>query len=149
MEERLARGVFYSARSFEGRREMLLAAVPFSPCDEKTRMGIRLCAKRAGQYVAFRNRIGHGHLIFTYEINPPQHVIAEGRTLSGPPDQTPNYVTLTDLKMAAINFDALRDWTLAFHPEWQAPDVCARGCLEEIQALPTAANSMEPFQGQS
>jgi hypothetical protein len=144
MDERLARAVFYSARSFEGRRDMLVAAIPFSPCDEKTRTGIRLCVKRAGQYVEFRNRIGHGHIIFTYENGVPQHVLAEGRTLSGAPATGPGYVTLTDLKMAAINFGELNDCILGFHPEWQAPEICERGCLEEIQALPSVANSSEP-----
>ncbi len=145
MEERLARAVFYSARSFEGRRDMLQAAIPFSSCNEKTRIGIRLCIKRAGQYVAFRNRIGHGHIIYAYVVGVPQHVIAEGRKLSGGP---PDYVTLTDLMAAAINFDALKDCILGFHPEWQAPDVCERGCLEEIRALPNEANSTEPSQSQ-
>jgi hypothetical protein len=143
LEERLARSVFYSARSFEGRRDMLSAAIPFSSCDEKTRTGIRLCIKRARQYSEFRNRISHGHIIYTYIGVAPQHVITEGRALSGAPNTS--YVTLEDLKAATINFDGLAYCLLGFHPEWQAPDVCALGCLEEIQALPIAANSKQPF----
>jgi hypothetical protein len=50
LQERLAKSVFYSARSFEGRRDMLTAAISFSPCDKKTRTGMRLCIKRARQY---------------------------------------------------------------------------------------------------
>jgi hypothetical protein len=150
MHEQLARAVFYSARSFEGRRDMLNAAIPFSPCNEKTRTGIRLCVARASAYVAFRNRISHGHLLFARpnELEPPQHLFAEGRKLSGPIDEKPNYVTLTDLKMAAINFGELTDCILGFHPEWQAPDVCEAGCLEEIRALPSEANSTEPSRSQ-
>lgn len=144
MEERLARAIFYAARSFEGRRDMLTAVIPFSPCNEKTRTGIRLCLKRAGQYVAFRNRISHGHIIYTYVAAIPQHVLAEGRTLSGAVDT--KYVVLEDLMAATLNFSALTDCILGFHPQWQAPDLCERGCLEEIQALPSAANSMEPSQ---
>ena len=87
MHEQLARAVFYSAKSFEGRRDMLNSAIPFSSCDEKTREGIRKCVLRASQYVAFRNRIAHRHLVLSYEIKPPQFVLIEGRTLSGPVEQ--------------------------------------------------------------
>jgi hypothetical protein len=143
LEEYIARSVFYSARSFEGRRDMLSAAIPFSQGDEKTRTGIRLCIKRARQYSEFRNRISHGHLIY-YATTVPQYVIAEGRTLSSPWNDT-KYVTLDDLKAATLNFEGLAYCLLGFHPQWQAPDVCEQGCLEEIQALPIAASSKQPF----
>jgi hypothetical protein len=51
---------------------------------------------------------------------------------------------MADLNIAADNFHKLSDCLLGFHPEWQAPDVCERGCLEEIRSLPTVANSTEP-----
>ena len=143
MEEPLARAVFYSSRSFEGRRDMLLAAIPFSPCDEKTRTGIRLCVKRARQYSAFRNRISHGHINFIYLSDILQPVLAEGRSFFT--SDIRDYVTLSDLKTAATNFSELNYLILGFHPEWQAPDVCDQGCLEEIQALPIAASSKQPF----
>jgi hypothetical protein len=143
MHETLARAVFYSARSFEGRRDMLEAAIPFSPFDEKTQISIRKCLLRAGQYAAFRNRIAHRHMLFTYEIKPPQFVLVEGRTLSG---ASANYVTIEALKIATHNFRRLADCILAFHPEWQEPSVCEQGCLEEILSLPTAADSTEPSQ---
>jgi hypothetical protein len=142
LEERLARAVYYSARSFEGRRDMLSAAIPFSLCDEKTRTSIRLCIKRARQYSEFRNRISHGH-IFYYAGNPPRHVIAEGRALATLFTEQ-SVVTLEDLKTATINFEELRHLILGFHPDWQHPSVCEQGCLAEIQALPSAANSTEP-----
>ena len=145
MQEQLARVVFYSARSFEGRRDMLEAAIPFSPTDEKTRTAIRKCMLRAGQYAAFRNRIAHRHMLYTYEIQPPQFVLIEGRTLSGPIEgATLKYVTIEALKIAAHNFRRLTDCILAFHPDWQEPAVCEQGCLEEILALPTEADSTEP-----
>jgi hypothetical protein len=145
MHTQLARAVFYSARSFEGRRDMLLAAIPFSPCDEKTRTGIRLCIKRARQYAEFRNRISHGHLIYLRHSKTPQHVLTEGRSLERPTEVIErNYVTFDDLGIAAQNFSKLADCILGFHPDWQPDAVCKRGCLEEIQALPNAANSTEP-----
>jgi hypothetical protein len=140
MQEALARAVFYSTKSFEGRRDILYAAIPFSPCDEKTRSGIRKCMLRAGQYVAFRNRVAHRHLVFTNELDPPQFVLAEGRTVSGP------YVTIEALRIATHNFRRLSDCILAFHPDWQEPAVCEQGCLEEIQSLPKEADSAEPSQ---
>lgn len=143
MHERLARAVFYSARSFKGRRYMLEAAIPLSPCNEKTRTGIRKCILRAGQYVAFRNRVAHRHLAITYEITPAQFVLMEGRILYGP-QEPGNCVTINDLRNAADNFRRLADCMFGFHPEWQAPDVCEAGCLEEILALPNSADSTEP-----
>jgi hypothetical protein len=144
MHAQLARAVFYSARSFEGRRDMLAAAIPFSQCDEKTKTGIRLCIKRAGQYVQFRNRMSHGHLIFLGG-EKPGHALTEGRSLDGPVE-TAHYVKVDDLTIAAVNFGKLADCIIGFHPDWQPPPVCERGCLEEIQALPTAANEMGPPQ---
>ena len=144
LDERFARAIFYSAPSFEGRRDMLSAAIPFSPCNEKTRTGIRLCIKRARQYSEFRNRISHGH-IFYWVTDPPQHVIGEGRHLATlMAEQT--VVTLEDLKSATINFQELAYLILGFHPDWQTPAVCEQGCLVEIQALPSSANSMGPSQ---
>lgn len=141
MHLQLARAVYYSARSFEGRRDMLIAAIPFSPCDEKTRTGIRLCLKRAGQYLEFRNRLSHGHHLYVEKSK--EHVFAEGRTLS---NHQLSYVATGDLRIAADNFGRLTDCILGFHPLWQSQDVCDQGCLEEIQALPIAANSIEPSQ---
>jgi hypothetical protein len=144
MQTQLARAVFYSARSFDGRRDMLLAAIPFSPCDEKTRTGIRLCVKRARKYAEFRNRFSHGHLVYL-DREIPQHMLAEGRSLDSPLHEQPerNFVTCDDLRIAALNFGKLADCLLGFHPDWQPESVCEQGCLEEIQALPTEANSLE------
>jgi hypothetical protein len=142
LHEQFARAVFYSARSFAGRRDMLVAAIPFSTCDEKTREGIRLCLKRARTYSEFRNRVTHGHPIFTYMLTPPQFVFVQGRVLSSPSDD--KAATLNDLRIAADNFDRLAELLLGFHPEWQHPDVCEQGCLAEILSLPTEANSTEP-----
>jgi hypothetical protein len=147
LHEQFARAVFYSARSFAGRRDMLVAAIRFSSCNEKTQTGIRLCVKYARKYSEFRNRIGHGHLTFTHTIQPPQFVFAQGRSMAGPLTAANlDYVTVADLKIAATNFQRLTDCILGFHPGWQAPDVCERGCLEEIRALPIEANSTKPSQ---
>lgn len=145
MDTQLARAVFYSARSFEGRRDMLTAAIPFSKNDEKTKTGIRLCIKRARQYVPFRNRISHGHFVYLgfRDGEKPQYALTEGRSLDGP-DETSHYVRVDDLTIAAVNFGNLADCILGFHPDWQHSDVCERGCLEEIQALPTLASDRAP-----
>ena len=150
MHEQLARGVYYSTRGFAGRRDMLIAAIPFSPCDEKTRQGIRLCAKRARKYSEFRNRIAHGNPVFAAGNHgrvTDEHVFKPGHTFMtfGADD----YVTISDLEAAAANFASLGQLLLGFHPEWQAPDVCEAGCLAEIRALPTEANSTEPSRPQT
>jgi len=147
MHTKLARAVFYSARSFDGRRDMLLAAIPFSPCDEKTRTGIRLCIKRVRKYAEFRNRFSHGHLIYL-DREIPQHVLTEGRSLESPLIEG-HFVTCDDLRIAALNFGKLTDCLLGFHPDWQPESVCARGCLEEIRALPAEAHSLEPNQSET
>jgi hypothetical protein len=144
MREQLARAVFYSSRSFEGRSDMLLAAIPLSSCNEKMRTAIRLCVKRARQYSAFRNRISHGHIIFVKINDVLQPVLNEGQTYAVYPGC--DYVTLRDLEIVGYNFRELSYLILGFHPEYQAPDVCELGCLEEIRALPIAANSTVPGQ---
>jgi hypothetical protein len=151
MYERLARAVFYSARSFGGRRDMLIATIPLSELDEKTKEGIRQCIKRARSYAEFRNRITHGHVIYNAALSgraSREFVFTEGHALAGPFDIETD-VTIEDLKIAAENFEALADLTLGFHPEWQTPDVCEAGCLAEILGLPRAANSRErPLTGE-
>ena len=133
----IATAVYYSANSFIARRDMLIAAIPFSPFDEKTRQGIRLCAKRARAYSEFRNRIAHGHPIFVTSTN--EYAFAQGRH----PVSTPRkpHVMLSNLKIAAENFRSLGGLLLGFHPDWQHSSVCEAGCLEEIEALPTVATS--------
>jgi hypothetical protein len=143
--ENLARAIFYSARSFAARRDMLVATIPFSPFNKKTREAIRLCLKRARTYSEFRNRFTHGHPSYLQGDHGrcgDEFVFAQGRTYY---DHDPDdYITIVDLMAATANFRALADLLLGFHPEFQAPDVCEAGCLAEIQALPNEANSMEP-----
>lgn len=143
--EHLARAIYYSARSFAGRRDMLVAAIPFSPFDEKARHALRLCLKRARAYSEFRNRFTHGHPIYLqgkhHERFEDEYVFAQGRTFYS---EANDYISLIDLMACTANFGALADLLLGFHPSWQAPAVCEVGCLAEILALPTEANSTEP-----
>jgi hypothetical protein len=144
LQEQLARTIYYSVRSFIGRRDLLVAALALSRFDERTRNAIHLCTKRARTYSEFRNRIAHGHIVFDHGQVPPQHVFMQGRTMSGP-EHDPA-VTIAELTIAAENFEKLGELLLGFHPEWQSAAVCEAGCLEEIQSLPSVANSKEPSQ---
>jgi hypothetical protein len=118
---------------------MLIAAIPFSPFDEKTKESLRLCAKRARQYSEFRNQIAHGEPV--NNLTPgtkgfDETVLAQGRKLIEPPWEAA-YVTKEELRTATANFDQLSYLILGFHPAFQEQSVCDEGCLELILVLPT------------
>jgi hypothetical protein len=79
----------------------------------------------------------------SYMLDPSQFAPIEGRRGAGPITSA-DHVTIDAIKIATHNFRRLNDCILGFHPEWQAPDVCEEGCLEEILSLPSEADSDEP-----
>lgn len=64
LSEPIGRAVFFSAKSFAGRRDMLDDVIPFSPFDEDVRAFLKAVLKKTKQYSEFRNKAVHGQPVF-------------------------------------------------------------------------------------
>lgn len=117
MSETMARAIFYSARSFNGRAEMLEAAIAHNHTLVGDELAfIKSAIKRAWQYNSFRNRIAHGEPIMNIiELADPKAgktsrsidwSIVEGKSTKGPDPETD--VSIDRLKNAAENFHRLQ-----------------------------------------
>ena len=80
MDQAKARAVFYSAKSFNGRADMLKAVIPLGPFDEATVEFIKAGLKKARQFSGFRNLAAHGAEEWRHEeADPPTYVLADPR----------------------------------------------------------------------
>jgi hypothetical protein len=72
MSDPLARAVFYSARNFTGRRDMLIAALPFASLAKSEQAFIRTALKKTREYSAFRNQMAHREPILDARKESPR-----------------------------------------------------------------------------
>jgi hypothetical protein len=148
IEERLARAIYFSAKSFNARRDMLQSALPFSSLDEPTKTFLKAALKKAAQFSSFRNAITHGEP----KWHPKRfaYVLAEGSRESRPaPDDA---VTIEQIKMGYLNFfelyRVLRDLRrplFAITPDDPGPP-SLEACLARVHALPQEAYSKQSLQ---
>lgn len=124
MPHKLARRIFFSARSFNGRADMLSAAAVASDKPDDLRDYAKAVLTKARQYSAFRNALAHGHpaVIPRWAGTPydNQGVLLEERN-SGPPGEG-DAITVAQIENAISNFFALSLLTLEAvswddHPE--------------------------------
>src|ERR1044071_2674828 len=107
----MAAKVFYSARNFNGRSEMLEAAIAVSELTEDQEAFIKAATARALAYNSFRNRIAHGLTVRTLRRNlisketSVEWSLARGDTFFDPVKNP--QVTVSQLKAARSNFGKL------------------------------------------
>jgi hypothetical protein len=144
MSDPMARAIFYGARGFMARAEMLESAaehtITLSP-GYKDLIGEGV--KKAKQYSSFRNKVAHGEPRANFvqkEGNTAVHyVITQGKE---PPSPSESVLSLQDLCVAAANIGKLTQHLRERHPallrgETKTP----QECLALIRALPNVANS--------
>jgi hypothetical protein len=149
LEEPMARAVFFSARSFAGRKDMLQASIEPSAMEDDVRAFLRAGLKKAHQFSGFRNRTAHGQPMFdidTASKTYKQYFLAEG---SNSQNIRQDAVTLSDLSAATCNFHELARLLYDMLP-WYRAKISASplGHLEAVRALPSEANSKAPPQKQ-
>jgi hypothetical protein len=145
MDEPLARAIYFSARSFTGRRDMLIAAIRFSSFDDQATAVIKAGIQKARRYSEFRNQVAHREPLFDIRQGSPtwaQFVLAEGRSL----DEGNDMLTIKHLGIATRNFNALTQLLWQVHPTFRTTSTDATGCLRLIRELPNQAQSTEPNQ---
>ncbi|WP_029585582.1 hypothetical protein [Bradyrhizobium sp. URHD0069] len=145
MKEKVARAVFYSARSFNARAEMLQAAIDQGGHLAPERLEfIQKALGRAWGYSSFRNRMAHGEpMMNILDLKgQPRKVswsIVQGKTRDRATD-----ISMEDFETAHRNFYMLQNLLIDTHPtpgvgnpdhQWPAK------ALQLLSELPTEANS--------
>jgi len=138
MNFRMAEAVFYSGRSFNSRRDMLLRAIPQSTLDEATKTFLVEAVKRASAYSAARNTIAHDLAVMCEDID--QMAIVPGDRI-----WSAERVTITSLKEAQQNFRSLRSLLLNGLPpgsEKQPAELYRQVCTLPKKAYASAESPM-------
>lgn len=120
MKDPMARGVFYSAKSFLARADMLEAAIAASGEPDPVKKFVDEVLKKARQYSTFRNTITHGEALLNASANDPTNVyftLVQGKNINGPA------VNVGQLQRAAQRFASLRSLALDMLPEYRAEHV--------------------------
>lgn len=139
MKSEMARAVFYSARSFNARADMLAAAIAEAKRQTEVELEfIRTALKRARGYGGFRNNLAHGEPIMNI-MGPKEAPRAIHYSITqGKKPNLGSDITIADLLTAAKNFHSLKlIITEALPWEKRVPEEC----LAQLLALPTQANS--------
>jgi hypothetical protein len=103
MSEPMARGIFYSARSYQGRSDMLDSLV-IGLKDARQKF-LKAALKKAATYNGFRNTIVHGEPIYDARGKSKfygQMVISQGKLVEI--DNSSNVVTVEQLRNATENY---------------------------------------------
>jgi hypothetical protein len=136
MSEPAARAVFYSARSFNARAEMLEAALPTAQ-KLKTEEAefIKAALKRAWGYSGFRNSIVHGEPSPAIRGDAIQYFMIQGKHAGDA--KVGRSISIEDMDTARENFaellTCLYEVIPAFRPERATP----KEYLQRILALPS------------
>lgn len=140
MPHALARRVFFSARSFNGRADMLSAAAVGSDQSDDLKDYTKAVITKARQYSAFRNALAHGHAAviprWAGTAYDNQGVILEERE-SGPP-QEGRAITVPQIENAIGHFFALALITTEL-TAWEAhPELPPSRYAPLVRGLPSA-----------
>ena len=146
LPERRARGIFYSAKNFAGRADMLEAALACASVSSGYVTFGRQAIKKARQFNSFRNGTTHGEAI--YDMRTREYVMLEGKFAL--PDGIETIVTVRQLEIAAENvreigklmFDVRQHASGTAYPagEVASPETC----LAQVRALPNQADHTPP-----
>jgi hypothetical protein len=141
MTGRMARAVFYTARGFSARAEMLLAALEHATKPPAVdRELLKEALKKARSYASYRNRIAHGEprvqLFEHREKFRPLLTIDDGR--KNPAEA--NSILLDDLDRAAANIHELSMLLIERYPGVIDRSRTPEEWLASLRALPSEAN---------
>lgn len=145
MEHKMARRIFFSARSFNGRADLLRAAIATTEVDaEFVKLG-QAAVARSLQYSAFRNALAHGAPLVVPELGSPldlEPVIVEERELFNPFKDQPT--TMPALRFAKGNFELLGSFIYS-GARWDGEDdeLAPSKFAELIRQLPNPPQSKE------
>ena len=143
VEDKMARAIFFSGRSFNARAEMLLAAIEHAQLSAGQIEFIKASHKRAWGYSGFRNTITHGESMMNAKllngvVQSVEYLIVQGKAVG--PQGTD--VSIDQLLTAADNFHRLAEIIHNAHPVYgEKPQKPPEEYLALVNALPNQANS--------
>jgi hypothetical protein len=143
MNEKLARGVFFSAHSFNGRADVLNAALSATYPTGPVKDFLGAVLKKARGYAGFRNAATHGESHINVQRGSPtagQMVIIQGSKMSD--EAEPTMITMRDLAAARDIFETLVAHLFAALPHAAQPSLLA-ACRELVLELPNQIRSSE------
>lgn len=147
MHAMMAQSVFYSARSFGARAEMLQAAIEHAKHIQPDILKfIQAALKRCWSYSTFRNYLAHGEPSMTVmEVEGRPRKVYYAIVQTGSSNDTKTEISVEQLKVIAENFNALHMVMMDAHPkigpERAQPRKSILEYLARVNALPTQANS--------
>lgn len=144
MDEKTARGVFFSARNFNARADMLEAALDATSPGGPIQTFLQATLKKTRSYSGFRNAATHGEPHINLQKGSPtvrQMVIIQGRKVSEEAEAT--MITMEQLEAARRKFEALAGYVYATLPHRGQPQQASsiEMCRELVLALPNQAHS--------
>jgi hypothetical protein len=141
MNDKMARSVFYSAKSFAGRAEMLEAALGESTHSTEILDFAKAVIKKARTYSTFRNEITHGEMLLNLKSgdnSSAHYTLVQGKNIHT------GGITIDELKIATTNFKTLRELALDMLPIYRGEYVQSPAeHLAQVRALPSQANSKD------
>lgn len=149
LKPKIARAIFYSARGFYARTDMLEALIehvtPSNPLEIEF---LKEALKKAKQYSPFRNKLAHGerHLnVIEGHEHLAHYKIVQGKNMEDP-------ISLSDMATFSDNIGLLHDCLLWMHPKMEKPANAKppAECLALVRALPNQPNSKnDPIPSES
>lgn len=156
LQDGMARAVFFSARSFQGRSDMLAAAIEQAtfagPRGLIGRQAISEALDKAISYSKFRNALAHGMVISEYSEKGRRELLVQGKHPVHMHSATG--VTIDQLKIAGKNFAALANdlsQSLRMYEHKDRPVARQRQlqeCVERLLMLPNEPECEKPSQKQ-
>jgi len=151
MSDRVARATFFSARSFQGRSEMLAAVVAATDFKgEAADLGKKFISDaitKANTYTSARNSLAHGLVIQVVDDQGRQTLIVQGRAERHQWSETG--IRRETFAVVARNFERLANMIaegLRLYRSERLPSLQA--CHEKLVLLPNEPTSATPSQKQ-
>jgi hypothetical protein len=143
MKDSMARAIFYSARGFMARIEMLESAIEHTDRLSPHELEFLTAAiKKSSQYAGFRNKIVHGEPRPHYNIaeHLASYEIVDGADVTG----QGKFISVDDLKRAALRIHTLHTCISHMHPWLRERNQNLKSpeeCLAQVRALPNEASA--------
>jgi hypothetical protein len=136
----VALSIFYSARSFGGRTDMLYAALEKSRVSDNFGTNLKALIKKAVSYNSFRNVIVHGQPALHWWPAQPQKnrmVLCQGKLQE--PEVWSALISVEQLSIAARNFASLA--RLVFRASDRQEEISSQLCTLPTKAYLKAEDS--------
>ena len=151
LEDQMARAIFYSSRSFTGRRDMLASVLEATSTPDHVKAFLREAIKRASTYSSFRNALAHGEIMI--EGTPDGDLTGRLLLMQGrhPPIAGVPHITIETVDIATNNYMRLSTLMMdGLDLPWEGADskLLLQACHERLLQLPSEADSKKPGRKQ-